>query len=539
MSGAGKIAEDFVNEYMEKIFYFCLKKTGNNYDAEDLSQDIALCILSQINLGVVPENFQAYVWKIARNRYAKWADKKNKTSKLTCDDDIEAIDLPSDEDIGKSFVHEEELALLRRELAFASSEYRNLLVAYYIQEKSIKDISFALSLPEGTVKSRLSRARNILKEGMNMSRTFGKLSYAPEDIDFVASGPQPSGLPWRAVERKTPKNILLAAYNNPSTTEELAMELGISAPYMEEEVKMLTDATLLKKTGEKYVTNFCILGKEEQEEIYGILQEDLKERSQMIDAIAEDVIPQVRALGAVRCDMEDADIKWWTVIHVTRLIVKQLEGFKISASRVRENGESWDFLGYEKTSLPNCVMGHNGYGNMRAVFWCYKINDYNMCNRIGEMSDAEAVLLWDIIKNKRKISRLTEIEKKLWSNIDNRFVHVDKHGNVIPDILVFEKNMMLRLYRFIEKHPMYGKVSEGMRNTFYKIICVLNKSTCNLLTEQCECCASSEMLKLQMMVVRCEVGSGNLIIPPNINESRVAMWMEEITANYRKHRMNA
>ena len=52
---------------------------------------------------------------------------------------------------------------------------------------------------------------------------------------------------------KIPNNILLQANNNPSTLEELSIELGVALPYMEEEVNLLHQATLLEKQGDKYI----------------------------------------------------------------------------------------------------------------------------------------------------------------------------------------------------------------------------------------------------------------------------------------------
>jgi len=37
-----KLITDFTEHYMEKLFYFCLKRTGNKEEAENLTQDIAL-----------------------------------------------------------------------------------------------------------------------------------------------------------------------------------------------------------------------------------------------------------------------------------------------------------------------------------------------------------------------------------------------------------------------------------------------------------------------------------------------------------------
>ena len=96
----------------------------------------------------------------------------------------------------------------------------------------IRELSDRLNVPCGTVKTRLMRARKLLKEGMDMTKGFGRRSYDPENISFMSSGNQPDGLPWTKVTRLIPKNILLEASGNPSTAEELAMELRIALPYM-------------------------------------------------------------------------------------------------------------------------------------------------------------------------------------------------------------------------------------------------------------------------------------------------------------------
>lgn len=51
-----RLTAQFCKNYMEKIFYFCLKKTGGNGEAEDLSQDIAYQIIAALNKGAVPQN---------------------------------------------------------------------------------------------------------------------------------------------------------------------------------------------------------------------------------------------------------------------------------------------------------------------------------------------------------------------------------------------------------------------------------------------------------------------------------------------------
>ena len=101
------------------------------------------------------------------------------------------------------------------------------------------------------------------------AREFGKYSYNPENISFVMNGMVGKNRePWNYISRSLCKNILLAAYRNPATAEELAMEVGVALPYMEEELSSLVDATLMKKIGNKYETNFFIVSADAQEKIY-------------------------------------------------------------------------------------------------------------------------------------------------------------------------------------------------------------------------------------------------------------------------------
>lgn len=123
-------------------------------------------------------------------------------------------------------------------MAFIKSDYNNIIVAYYLENKSVKDIAKSLSLSVDVIRQRLHRARETLKEGMKMERTFGKRSYNPENISFINNGILgKNGQPWSILSHLMYKNIFLESYKNPSTAEQLALELGISLPYMKEDVE--------------------------------------------------------------------------------------------------------------------------------------------------------------------------------------------------------------------------------------------------------------------------------------------------------------
>ena len=88
-----RLVSEFAENYMEKLFYFCLKKTGRSVEAEDLTQDIALQIITALNKGTLPTSFSAWIWQIARNRYSVWAKEKHDRNESVTGSDISDYEL--------------------------------------------------------------------------------------------------------------------------------------------------------------------------------------------------------------------------------------------------------------------------------------------------------------------------------------------------------------------------------------------------------------------------------------------------------------
>lgn len=377
-----QLINEFAENYMEKLFYFCLKKTGSHIEAEDLTQDVALQIITALNKGTIPTSFSAWIWQIARNRYSVWAKEKHKQNESVTGSDIGDYEIEDEsENILDEMIHTEQMALLRRELAFIKSDYRNIVVAYYIENKSVRDIALSLSISISAVQQRLHRARIILKEGMNMAREFGKLSYNPENISFINNGLHGANHePWNYISRSLCKNILLAAYRNPATAEELAMEVGVALPYMEEELSALVDATLMKKSGNKYETNFFIVSADAQEKIYAHLRGIAPE---LTKAVFDTMEYNIEWSNENAPDWHEGyqsyeDMKWaLLMIEADNVYFDTLKPFNKNAKDVpnigpwghtiRPNGGEWDLLGMEShngdepdfVGLSGCVSNPN------------------------------------------------------------------------------------------------------------------------------------------------------------------------------------
>ena len=449
-----KLVQDFVDNYMEKIFYFCLKKTSNRLDAEDLTQDIALNVIDGLNKGTIPDNYSAWIWQIARNVYSKWAIKKRIKKENINSIDIYDIDIVDDTpNVIDEMIYDEQLALLRRELAFIKSEYRNIIVAYYLENKNIKDIAKSLNLSVDAIHQRLHRARNVLKEGMNMTRTFGKRSYNPELIRYVMNGRcGKKGQPITIISHLLYTNIFLEVYENPQTAEQLSLELGIALPYMEDELAFLCREELLKKEGNAYETNFKIFSKEEQYDNYVKTKKISKQITAKLCEIIDLYVSENE--DVLNYHFIGYDNAKWALLPFLYDTIQTVNFFpeykknKVSYKDVtrtsRPDDGCWDIYGYEYPvdfELPTLV-GKNGYHytdekeiiadvNFSHFYFVSKNIDIKKTKDISYMA---AYTLWLVCNDK-----LNECDKRYIDELLSIGYLKKENGEIKPNILILNK----------------------------------------------------------------------------------------------------
>ncbi len=454
MQKANEICDRLINEftenYMEKLFYFCLRKTGRTEEAEDLTQDIAFQIIAALNKGTIPTSFSAWVWKIARNRYSVWAKEKHNRNESVTGSDIGDYEIEDEsENILDEMIHAEQMALLRRELAFIKSDYRSIIVAYYFENKNVREIASSLSLSVNTVKSRLLRARQILKEGMDMAREFGKRSYSPEQIRFVQNGRGGTkGQPWSIITHLLYKNIFLETYEDPQTAEELSLELGIALPYMEDELEFLVREQLLTKNGNKYQTAFIIVGKDEQRKQY---DNNKKIQKSLTDKICELIDMYMSEDGSkVNCSYIGYEAAKWA------LIVRTFDWLMFSAEEANSTSEeykssypsrpddgAWILTGYETIDWETPpFVGQHGYLSYDSNeikkdidFGQFKFRYKNIYDKTPEFLNwAEVYTLWLVCDGKTDACERAYLEKLL------EYGYLKKESSITPNIVIFDRN---------------------------------------------------------------------------------------------------
>ncbi|MBP3571650.1 MAG: sigma-70 family RNA polymerase sigma factor [Clostridia bacterium] len=402
------LMEQYAADYMEKVFYFCLRKCGDPTEAEDLASEITCEVMAALRKGTRPQSFSGWVWRIARNRYSRWAEAKSRRSQLISGDELPEEPGILDEDDGTD---PERLNTLRRELAFIREDYRRVLVAHYIEDRSVQDIADELGIPRGTVLARLHRARKHMKEGMNMAREFGVRSYKPEEIEFVnnCSSFGAFGQPWRILNHPLYQNVFLEVYDTPETAEELAIALGVALPYMQSELDFLVRETFLSTVetaaGIKYQTAFPIVSREAWQACNKRQVELQDELADLLETLVDRYVALCHAHGVkpYRGGQDYETAKWTLLMQALDTI--QYEAFgKVNLHgwwTKRPDGGQWDIIGYQgKTNamtsdgknvinIPEYFVGLHGASDTEVCFQQYKFYYEYIMDRTPEYLDGK------------------------------------------------------------------------------------------------------------------------------------------------------
>jgi len=173
MAGDQQAWQQLVVSQHRRIYAICYRFTGSATDAEDLTQDVFLKLYRNLaSFDTQKGSFQTWITTLARNllvdhfrrtRLDRASDSLD--ASLTGDDDGATMadrladPRPSQESHASGL---ELKATIQHALAQLSPELREAVVLRDLEDMDYKEIAQVLRIPEGTVKSRISRGRGEL-----------------------------------------------------------------------------------------------------------------------------------------------------------------------------------------------------------------------------------------------------------------------------------------------------------------------------------------------------------------------------------------
>jgi len=149
---------EIIGRYKDAVFGLCLGFMRNRADAEDLSHDAFIRAYVNLRKYNLERKFSTWLFTIAANlcrnklRYRR----NHPTGEMP-------FHLQGGTDPAKVIQKEDQHALVQQAITKLPYSYRAPLVLRFYNDLSYREISEVLSIPEGTIKTRIHRGKIMLK----------------------------------------------------------------------------------------------------------------------------------------------------------------------------------------------------------------------------------------------------------------------------------------------------------------------------------------------------------------------------------------
>lgn len=174
--GNQKAYAELMSRYKDSIYFMLLKMVNNRDDADDLTIEAFGKAFKNLKQYTPDYAFSTWLFKIATNNCIDYIRKKRKNT-LSIDKGFEnengediALEVKSDGiDPEERMMKKQKMETMREVVDKLKPRYKTLVELRYFRELSYEEIAEEMSLPLGTVKAQLFRAREFLYQIMKSS----------------------------------------------------------------------------------------------------------------------------------------------------------------------------------------------------------------------------------------------------------------------------------------------------------------------------------------------------------------------------------
>lgn len=150
-----------IEEHYQFLYRFACRLSGSSHDAEDLVQQTFLAAQRSLDQLREREKARAWLTAILRNAFKRSVKPKGAGPAVS----LEGLPEPEGTFSADRPLDSEEL---QEALNRLPEEYRAAVVLFYLEELSYREIAEALEVPLGTVMSRLSRGKVVLRRMLHV-----------------------------------------------------------------------------------------------------------------------------------------------------------------------------------------------------------------------------------------------------------------------------------------------------------------------------------------------------------------------------------
>ncbi len=167
LKGEKDAFEMIMERYQRPIINFTYRMTHDREIALDLAQEVFIKAYNSLNSYNSGYKLSTWLYKIASNHVIDYLRKKEPrwvSIDTSAEEDGRPMDLPAiQENQVDSLVFSEKLEKIQTAIKRLPLSYRRLITLRHVNECSYEEIAAICSLPLGTVKNRIFRAREMLR----------------------------------------------------------------------------------------------------------------------------------------------------------------------------------------------------------------------------------------------------------------------------------------------------------------------------------------------------------------------------------------
>ena len=327
----------FDDDLLDKLFGFCYARTNDSYEAEELCSDILYALVKAAQTDGEIQNVYSFIWRVARNVYADFSDKRRKKTDMTWTGDAEELFLTLADEEEDPDDTRELLTRVYRRIAFLTKAYREVMISFYIDGLSTAQIAARQGIGEGTVRQRLFSARQKIKSEVEEMAEKNNKPVALDDINFVmwGMGNPLWGDPATVCERMFTNHVIWLCRKKPMSATEIAEELNVPTVYVEEELEILRKGEngeyglLRRLENGKYAINFVLLDKDTFEKANALYTEHLPKICDTISNYIEEHKEEYLAFPYLNKKVDMNLILWQQVQHIS-------DAFSYTVKRILE-----------------------------------------------------------------------------------------------------------------------------------------------------------------------------------------------------------
>lgn len=162
--------EELIKDYKKMAYNIALRVLRNKEDAEDISQEALVKVFKNIDSFNMQSTFKVWLYRIVMNTCLDFKRKKKIVTysidkPLENDESAILQDIPDNSNNPDVIIQNKlESQMINECIEMLDDDFRTVIVLRDLQNLSYKDIASILSCNEGTVKSRLNRARKKLRD---------------------------------------------------------------------------------------------------------------------------------------------------------------------------------------------------------------------------------------------------------------------------------------------------------------------------------------------------------------------------------------